>query len=275
MKLRKKLSKAFWYWVIALFLIFALFPIYWMFITSLKGFEEVYRLVPSLWPQKLVWENYITIFKKYNFGPALLNSITVALAVSLVSVVLAVFAAYAVVRFRVRKGIPQVFLASYLIPRTILFIPIYIFLSNLGLTNSTKGLLLVYPTITIPYATWVLIAYFQQLPKELEEAALVDGATWVQTIVRVVIPLAKPAIISTFIFSFTMCWSEYIYALVIISKATQRTIPIALSSMLVADIIPWGPLMAGAVIAAFPVMFIYLIGSRYIVSGLALGSVKG
>jgi len=170
---------------------------------------------------------------------------------------------------------PRVFLMSYLIPRTILFIPVYIFLANLGLTNSIKGLLLVYPTITIPYATWVLIASFQQLPIELEEAARVDGATRLQTIFHVVIPPSMPSIVSTFIFAFTLCWSEYIYALVIINSKLQRTITLALSSMLVADIIPWGPLMAGAVMAALPIMAVYLIGSKYIVSGLTLGSVKG
>jgi len=277
MRLRKAKSNILWYLVLAALLLFALFPIYWMLVTSLKGFREVYSLVPTLWPKNIAWGNYAEIFSRYHYGRALVNSIVVATSVSVVSIIIAVFAAYAIVRlhFRGRKIVPQVFLTSYLIPRTILFIPIYIFLARLGLTNTVLGLLLIYPTITIPYATWVLIAYFQRLPRELEEAALVDGATRIQTITHVVLPLAMPAIISTFIFSFTICWFEYIYALVIINAETQRTIPLALSSMLVADIVPWGPLMAGAVIASLPIMFIYLVGAKYIVSGLTLGSVKG
>lgn len=277
MKRRKRWKNAGWYIVIAAFLLFALFPIYWMFVTSLKSFQEVYSVIPTFWPEKLQWKNYAEVFSRYDYGVGLLNSIRVAFTVSLVSVVLAIFAAYSVVRlrFRGRKLMPRVFLMSYLIPRTILFIPVYIFLANLGLTNSIKGLLLVYPTITIPYATWVLIASFQQLPIELEEAARVDGATRLQTIFHVVIPPSMPSIVSTFIFAFTLCWSEYIYALVIINSKLQRTITLALSSMLVADIIPWGPLMAGAVMAALPIMAVYLIGSKYIVSGLTLGSVKG
>jgi multiple sugar transport system permease protein len=271
---RKKVG---WYVVIGIFLIFTLFPIYWMFVTSLKSFQETYTVIPTFWPEKAQWSNYTDIFRKYNYGSALVNSIRVSLTVSVISVGVSIFAAYSVVRLRFlgRKMMPRVFLMSYLIPRTILFIPIFIFLANLGLTNSIGGLLLVYPTITIPYATWVLIAAFQQLPVELEESARVDGANRLQTIIRIVIPPSMPAIISTFIFAFTLCWSEYIYALVIINSKMERTITLALSTMLVADIIPWGPLMAGAVIAALPIMLVYLFGSRFIVSGLTLGSVKG
>ncbi len=170
---------------------------------------------------------------------------------------------------------PQLFLMAYLIPRTILFIPIYLLLARIGLLNSIWGLMLVYPTITIPYATWVLISYFQGMPKELEEAACVDGATRGQIIWKVIFPIAKPSLVSTLIFSFTLCWSEYIYALVLINDKFERTLTVALSSMLVADIIPWGALSAGAVICAFPIMIVYTFASKHIVSGLTMGSVKG
>lgn len=266
-----------WYLLLLFFLLVTLFPIYWMVVTSLKSFQEVYTIVPTFWPKRLQWANYLEIFTKYHYGSSLINSLEVSSVVALGSVVISLFSAYSVVRlrFRGRKAMPQVFLLSYLIPQTILFIPIYIFLSSVHLTNLVGGLMLVYPTMTIPYATWVLITHFQNFPVELEEAAFVDGATRLQTIVRVVVPPSLPAIVSTLIFSFTICWSEYIYALVIISNRTQRTITLALSNMLVADIIPWGPLMAGAVIAAVPIMLIYMVASKYIVGGLTLGSVKG
>ena len=266
-----------WYSVLILLLIFALFPIYWMLITSFKSFREVYFPLPTLWPRKFEWSNYAKIFSRYNYGIALWNSTKVAVTVSLISVAVGVFSAYSVVRLKFigKRSMPQLFLLSYLIPRTILFIPIYIFITRIGLADSIWGVILTYPTITIPYATWVLITYFQNLPVEIEEAASVDGASRVQTILRIILPISLPSIVSTFIFSFTLCWSEYIYALVIINNKFQRTITLALSSMLVADIIPWGPLMAGAVISTIPVMIFYMIASKYIISGLTLGSVKG
>jgi multiple sugar transport system permease protein len=265
-----------WYLILGLLLIFALFPIYWMLVTSLKSFDEVYTVQPVFWPQKLVWENYVSVFTRYEFGTGLANSLIVAVAVSVFSIVLATFSAYAVVRlrFKGRRSMPRLFLFSYLIPQTILFIPIYIFLVRLGFTDTILGIMIVYPTITIPYATWVLVTYFQTLPLELEEAARVDGASRWQTILRVVLPASYPALVSTFIFSFTLCWSEFIYALVIVNSKLNRTITISLSSMMVADVIPWGPLMAGAVLSAVPIMILYTTASRYIVSGLTLGAVK-
>jgi multiple sugar transport system permease protein len=275
-KLRSRVAPG-WYVVLAAFLVVTLFPIYWMLVTSLKSFQEVYTIVPTFWPKKAAWANYVTIFSEYGYGPALVKSVEVSLVVSLLSVPFAFVSSYAVVRMKFpgRRSMPRVFLLSYLIPQTILFIPIYILLSALKLTNSAAGLMFVYPTMTLPYATWVFIAHFANFPVELEEAAFVDGATRLQTIVQVIVPPSIPTVVSTFIFSFTICWSEYIYALVIINNKTQRTITLALSNMLVADIIPWGPLMAGAVIAAVPIMMLYMAASRYIVGGLTLGSVKG
>jgi multiple sugar transport system permease protein len=266
-----------WYVVLAAFLVVTLFPIYWMLVTSLKSFQEVYSIVPTFWPRKAAWANYVAIFSEYGYASALAKSVEVSLVVSALSVPFAFVSSYAVVRMRFpgRRSMPRIFLLSYLIPQTILFIPIYIVLSALKLTNSAVGLMVVYPTMTLPYATWVFIAHFSGFPIELEEAAFVDGATRLQTIVQVIVPPSIPTVVSTFVFSFTICWSEYIYALVIISNRTQRTITLALSNMLVADIIPWGPLMAGAIIAAVPIMLLYMAASRYIVGGLTMGSVKG
>jgi len=278
MSKKKRTSQLiFWYVLMAILLLFALFPIYWMFITSFKPFGEVYLLTPKLWPSKFEWKNYLEIFTRYNYGVALENSIKVSLSVSALSILVAIFSAYCVVRlrFKGRRVVPHLILFSYLIPRTILFIPVYILVYRLGLGNSIWGLLLTYPTITIPYATWILITHFQGFPFEVEEAAWVDGASRTQALFRVILPISLPSIISTFIFSFTLCWSEYIYALVMINTKSQKTITLALSDMLVADIIPWGPLMAGAVIAALPAIIIYTLASRYIVSGLSLGAVKG
>jgi len=275
-KLNKGVNPA-WYLLLFVFVIVTIFPIYWMFITSFKSFRDVYSIVPKMIPTTWQWRNYIQIFKDYDYGPALLNSTFLSLAVASISVIFAVFTGYAVVRLRFKgsRSMPQMFLFAYLIPQTILFIPLYIFLSKIKLADSVWGLFLIYPTMTIPYAVWVMITHFQGLPKEMEEAAMVDGASRLQTIIRIIVPPSMPTIISTFIFSFTICWSEYIYALIVISKKSERTITLALSNMLVADIIPWGPLMAGAIIAALPIMLVYMFASKYIVTGLTMGSVKG
>lgn len=273
---KRKVSMG-WYLLLFVFVVVTIFPVYWMVITSFKSFMEVYKIKPGFWPTKFIWRNYADMFTKYAYGSALANSLIVSFVVASISIIVSLFSAYAVVRlkFRGRKAMPQTFLLSYLIPQTILFIPIYIFLSSIHLTDKISGLLFIYPTMTIPYATWVLITHFQNFPIELEEAAFVDGATRLQTIIKIILPPSLPSIVSTFIFAFTICWSEYIYALVVISDKTQRTITLALSNMLVADIIPWGPLMAGAVIAAIPIMVVYIAASKYIVTGLTLGSVKG
>jgi multiple sugar transport system permease protein len=273
----KKEHNMIWYIIIICFLLETLFPIYWMLCTSLKGFDDVYSLVPKLIPKKIETGNYISLFSKYTFLPALVNSIVIAAIVSVITIVVSIFSAYAVVRlnFRGKRLMPQFFLMAYLVPSTVLFIPIYLLLAKMGLLNSVFGLIVIYPTITIPYATWVLITFFQGLGIEMEEAAFVDGATRMQTIWHIVLPVTRPTIVSTLIFSFTLCWSEYIYALVLINDKYQRTITVALSSMLVADIIPWGALSAGAVICALPIMIVYIFASKYIVSGLTIGSVKG
>lgn len=266
-----------WYVLLAFFLLFALFPIYWMLVTSLKSFGEIYTIIPTLWPKKFAWSNYVAIFRDYAFAPALFNSVKVSLIVSFLTVFVSVISAYAVSRLpiRGRKIIPNIFLVTYLIPSTVLFIPIFIFLSKIGLSDNLNGLFLVYPTMTIPYATWVMITFFRGLPMEMEEAAAIDGASRIQTLIKVVLPVSYPTIVSTLIFSFTICWSEYIYALVIINQKMQRTITVALSATIVADIIPWGPLMAGAFISTIPVLIFYSFASRYIISGLTVGSVKG
>jgi multiple sugar transport system permease protein len=165
-------------------------------------------------------------------------------------------------------------LVAYLMPPALLFIPLYIFVTRLGLAGSTAGLLVVYPTITIPYATWVLTSYFRSIPIDMEEAAQIDGCSRLGALWHVTLPLSAPGIVSTFIFAFTLCWSEYLYALVILSGEAQ-TIPLGLSSLIVADVPRWNEIMAGAMITSIPVTIMYIAASRYIVSGLTLGGSKG
>jgi len=163
---------------------------------------------------------------------------------------------------------------AYLMPRSILFIPLYVLVTKMGLNNSLAGLIAIYPTFTIPYATWMLTSYFRSIPKSIEEAAEIDGSGRLKTMFSIVFPLAAPGIAATAIFSFTLCWNEYTYALVTITKSVAKTLTLALSDMVVADVYAWGPLMAGSIIATLPVMIMYISMSKYLVNGLTLGAVK-
>ena len=267
--------KAFIYLTLAVMTIVALFPIYWMLNTSLKGNAEIYQINPTFWPQAPTLESYQKLFA----GPFLLqmrNSIVVGLSVSLISIAVSVFAAYAIARlkFKGRQPLSRAVLYAYLMPKAVLFIPLYILVSQLRLSDNLWALVLVYPTITIPYATWILVPYFASVPKELEEAAMVDGASRLRAMLQITLPLAAPAIAATAVFSFTLCWSEYLYGLVIINSSDNKTIPLGLADMINGDVFAWGPLMGGAVIATLPIIVIYLLANRYMVTGLAMGGVK-
>ena len=270
-------SKFVTYAVAAVLIIFCLFPIYWMLITSLKTSTEIYKIIPTFWPKKLSFEGYYELFVEKGFLKNVWNSLLVSLIVSFGSIAVSMPAAYAIARikFKGRKNISKGILISYLMPRTVLFIPLYLLVTKIGLSNSLWGLILVYPTITIPYATWMMISYFQSIPYDIEEAAIIDGCSRTQAMLKVCFPLAKPGIVSTLIFSYTLCWSEYLYALVIINKADYKTIPLALADMVVGDVYAWGPLMGGSLIASIPVIIIYLISNRNLVGGLTAGGVKG
>lgn len=274
--MRDSLAKKISLYVIATAMtVVALFPIYWMLNTSLKTNAEIYQLQPTFWPKNLTFDSYVTLFE----GPFLSqigNSLIVGLTVSVASVVVSVFAAYAIARikFKGRQIVSKSVLYAYLMPRAVLFIPLYILVSELDLANSLSALLLIYPTITIPYATWILVPYFASIPVELEEAAMVDGAGRLRSMLQITLPLAAPAIAATLVFSFTLCWSEYLYALVMISSEDSKTIPLGIADMINGDVFAWGPLMGGAIIASVPIVALYLLASRYMVSGLAMGGVK-
>lgn len=264
------------YVLLAGMLLVALFPIYWILVTSLKPTSEIYRLVPTFWPEKITVSGYTNLITRTDFLDWLLNSVIVSVVVAFISIVVSVLAAYALARFRFRgrQLVGFGILIAYLLPPGLLFIPLYIMVTRMGISGSMLGLIVVYPTITIPYATWVLTSYFRSLSVDMEEAAMIDGCSRLQTLWHVTLPLSAPGIISTFVFAFTLCWSEYLYALVILSGEDQ-TVPLGLSSLIVGDVPRWNEIMAGAIITSVPVAILYIIVSRHIVSGLTVGGSKG
>lgn len=264
------------YALLGVAILLILFPIYWMVITSLKLPREIFR-VPSLWPQVFTWNNYRILLEDNNFLVSIRNSLIVAVTVTAIALVISSLAAYSMVRFRYRfRGfIGRLILFAYLTPTSLLFIPLSIIIAQLGLGNSLHGLILVYLTFALPVATWLLQGYFRAIPRELEEQGMIDGLNRLGTLFRIVLPLSAPGLAAVAIFVFTGAWNELLLALVLITSHSQRTAPTALSYMITSDVLPWGPLMAGAVLSSLPLMILYLVAQRYMVPGATAGSVKG
>ena len=257
-------------------LLFVLFPVYWMVITSLKLPREIFR-VPSLWPQVFTGANYRILIEDKEFLVAIRNSFIVASSVTLISLVVASLAAYSMVRFRYRfKGlIGRLILFAYLTPTSLLFIPLSILIARLQLGNTLHGLIFVYLTFSLPVSTWMLQAYFAAVPRELEEQGMIDGLSRLGALFRIVLPLSAPGLAAVAIFTFTGAWNELLLALVLITSESRRTAPLALNYLITSDVLPWGPLMAGAVLSSVPLMILYFVAQRFIVQGITAGSVKG
>jgi len=264
-------------WVtIVIVLLLVLFPIYWMIVTSLKIPRDIYR-TPSLWPRTLTLNNYNILINQKGFLANIGNSILVSLTVTVIAVLFSSFAAYSMVRFRYRfRGLfGRVILFAYLTPTSLLFIPLSVVMAQLHLANSLQGLILVYLTFALPLATWLLQGYFRSVPRELEEQGMIDGLSRMGALIRIVLPLSAPGLAAVAIFTFTGAWNELLLALVLITDPSQRTAPLALNYLITSDVLPWGPLMAGAVLSSVPLMILYFIAQRFMVQGLTAGSVKG
>ena len=259
-------------------LVFALAPIYWMFNTSFKSQAEIYSKVPTLLPHSFTMESYQVLFSKTAFLNGVKNSLIVAVVVSAFSILVAYPAAYTLarVKFAGKKIFSKAILFTYLLPTSVLYIPLYIFVSKVGFTDNILGLILIYPTFTLPYVAWILIPHIASIPYDIEEeAAVMDGCSKFQIMYRIIFPLSLPGIISTTIFAFAMCWGEYLYALVNVTKTSMQTFPLVISGLIFGDMYPWGQLMAGAITACVPILVIYILASSSLVGGQTAGGVKG
>ena len=265
------------YLPLIIFLFVLLFPFYWMLVTSVKPDNELLsRDGNPFW----VIAPTLAHFKKLLFDTAypewLWNTVLVSVVSTLFSLFASVLAAYAIerLRFQGAKHVGLGIFLAYLVPPSILFIPLAAIVYQLGLFDTRWALILTYPTFLIPFCTWLLMGYFRSIPYELEECALIDGATRWQILVKIVLPLAVPGLISAGIFAFTLSWNEFIYALTFISSSEMKTVPVGVVTELVeGDVYHWGPLMAGALFGSLPVAFVYSFFVEYYVSGLT-GSVK-
>jgi multiple sugar transport system permease protein len=265
------------YGVLLLLAVLVLFPFYWMTITSFKNEEQMRSLVSMFWPRPVVGENYQQLLSKTEFVAWYGNSATVAISSTLLATAVGTVGAYALARLRFlgRGFMASATLITYLVPPSILFIPLYAQMRNLGLANSLAGLIAAYPSFTVPFVTWLLMGYFESIPEELEEAAMIDGATRFGAFYRVVLPLSAPGVLAAGLYAFTQAWNEFLYALVFITDGRLRTLPVGLASFITGDVYGWGYLMAGAVLTTLPVIAAYIYLQKYMVEGLTAGSVKG
>jgi len=259
------------------FLIVLLFPFYWMIVTTFKPNEELLsREGNPFW----VKNPTLAHLKKLLFDTAypdwLWNTIVVSVTATFISLAASVLAAYAIERLRYRgsRYVGMSIFLAYLVPPSILFIPLAAVIYKLQLFDSRLALILTYPTFLIPFATWLLMGYFKSIPIELEECALIDGASRLQILVKIILPLAVPGLISAGIFAFTLSWNEFIYALTFVSSSEVKTVPVGVVTELVeGDVYHWGSLMAGALMGSLPVAVLYSFFVEYYVSGLT-GAVK-
>jgi multiple sugar transport system permease protein len=269
-------QKFLYYTLLVILAVIIIFPIYYMITISLKIPRDIYR-TPSILPVNATLRNYIELFGEMGFLKNIRNSLIVAGASTAVSVFISSLAAYSLVRlkYRFRNALGRVILFAYLTPGALLFIPLSVIVARLNLGNTLHGLIFVYLTFATPLSTWLLMGYFRSIPADLEEAALIDGATRLGALFRVVMPLVAPGLIAVSVFTFTGAWNELLLALIFITSPDRQTVPVAVSYLITGDVFRWGLIMAGSVAAAVPVMVLYYLGQRFVVQGLAAGAVKG
>ena len=283
MLIERKWKKWFIFYIpMAVFIVFTLFPFYWMAVTAFRPDGELYRTwrqasATPFWTLEPTLEHLKGLMQTTAFPHWLWNTMLIAIVSTVISLICGMFAGYALARlkFRGSEFLGTAIFVTYLVPQTLLFIPLADIIRDMHLGNTPWALMLTYPTFLIPFCTWLLMGYFKTIPKELEECARIDGATRFGAMVRIIFPVAVPGILSAGIFAFTLSWNEFIYALIFMSSAELKTVPVGVVSELIrGDIFFWGQLMAGALLGSVPVALVYSFFVEYYVTGLT-GSVKG
>lgn len=258
-------------------MIFILFPYFWMFLTSIKSPNELYTSPIRYLPSVPTFEGYKLLIRTTEFPRYLLNSLIVAFGTILIAGVAAISAAYAFSRFefRMKSKIFSFFLVSQMFPAILLVLSLFFIMKSLGVLNTPIALIIAHSTFALPFTAWILTGFFNTIPKELDEAATIDGANRWQTFRRVLLPLSLPGVIAAMTYVFIFSWNEFIYALTFTSDAGARTLPVGLHSFMGEYIIRWDLLTAGGVLTGLPIVFFFMLVQRYLVQGLTAGAVKG
>ena len=272
------------YFFLVLFAIFFLMPPIYMLITSLKTSAEISAATNPWWINNPTLQNYIDLLSQNQFLVFFRNSAIVSICVVILTMLISVIAAFALARMKFWGSATLatgVFL-TYLIPETLLFIPLFKMFAwvnevfGVQLMNHWWTMIILYPTLTVPFATWIMIGYFASIPKELDEAALIDGATWMQTLTKIFIPVALPGIIAATIFTFTVAWAQFLYPLAFTTSTSELVLPVGIITTLIkGDVFNWGQIMTGALLGAAPPLIIYAFLMDYYIAGLTAGATKG
>jgi len=274
---RTPLQSVLVYGVLLAFCLFAAFPVYWIVLTSLKSARDVYRTQEILIPVRLNFSNYERVFRDYEIANWIEISTILALASTFFALIVGILAGYSLTHFRYRGRhvLAVAVILSYVIPKGLLFIPLFLVLNQLGLIDTFLGLVLAHETFSVPFCTWLLYGYFKTLPKELVDSGRIDGCSPMAVLTKILLPLAAPSVATAAIFSFTTSWNEFLYAATLIVSSKYKTLPLGIAGFLRADTYNWGPMMAAATLAIIPMMALFVLLQRYVVKGLTIGAVKG
>jgi len=265
-------------WVLVLVsLLLVMFPFYWMLNTSLKPASEIFLSPPTFISPNWSLDAYVTVLTQRPFARYFLNSLVVTLGTTVLSVTLAAFAAYGFTRFFPRGATPFVvfLLFTKMLPETLLIIPYFQLMSSVGLLNSYLALILAYSSFALPFSVWMLIGFFRSIPRDIDEAAKIDGASYLQTFFLVILPLARPGLVAVALFTFLIAWNSYLWALVLTTDASMHVLSVGVANMVGEYRVQWNELMAAAVIAAAPVMLLFSFLEKHLVNAITSGAVKG
>jgi len=272
----KNLKKLITHFYALLVVLFVVTPLIWALLSSLKPSNEILKYPPTLLPTKIVFDHYINLIKRTNFLQYFLNSLIVGTISTLITLLIATPAAYSLTRFnyRGRNAITALLLFSYMVPLLLLGLPLSVIMSKLNLINTRVSLVIAYVAFSLPFSMWMLRAFFLSVPKSLEEAAMIDGASFLQALTKIVLPLVKPGLISSGIFVFILVWNEYTLALIFINSESLKTLPVGIAAFMGMTAYQWGNILTSIVLMSFPVIIIFMFVQKAMVRGFILGATK-
>jgi ABC-type glycerol-3-phosphate transport system permease component len=258
-------------------LVFTAFPFAWMASTAFKPPREIFVTPPTLWPSAWDLDNVRRLFDETRFLTYFRNSLSVSLATVGLTLILSTPAAYSLTRFRFygREKLAALILFTYMFAPIMIIVPFYVMVRFLGLTNTHTGLVMAYTAFCLPFNLWMLRTFFQSIPVDIEEAAMIDGANRFQAVVYVVLPLALPGVVATGIFTFILAWNDYIFARVLLSADELKTLPVGIADLYNASVVDWGMIMASGLLVIAPIAGVFVFIQKYLVAGWGAGGVKG
>ena len=274
--LEKFTGTFFIYFFLVLGSLFALFPLLWMLSTSLKPLEETFLIPPDWIPKNITFQSYRVIWTDYNFPIYFKNSIIVVVSSTLVATAFSILSGYGVSRFNFRGKASFLYflLLTQMLPSVLLVVPYFQVLRALGLYNTLGGLTIAYISFALPFCSWMMKGFFDGIPKELDEAAEIDGASKLRTLIKVILPLSAPGVVATMIFSFVLGWNEYLFALTLAGSENVKTVSVGIGSMIGQYKVAWNDMMAVSVVATIPLIVVFVFLQKYLVQGLTAGAVK-